>query len=49
LRAYEGGRVDCAAIGDAHGGGGHRTSACYLNKTRFLASGDCPVAQRQPS
>jgi hypothetical protein len=49
LRAYEGGRVDCAAIGDARGGGGHRTSACYLNKTRFLASGDCPVAQRQPA
>jgi hypothetical protein len=49
LRANDGGRVDCAAIGEARGGGGHRTSACYLNKTRFLASADCPAAQRQPS
>ncbi len=49
LRSGDTSRVDCAVIGEARGGGGHRQSACYLNQTPFLASADCPPTQRQPA
>jgi hypothetical protein len=39
-------QVDCAAIGERYGGGGHPQSACYLRPEPFLQSEDCPAAQR---
>jgi hypothetical protein len=52
LRSSEGGPVDCAAIADRRGGGGHPSSACYLNPIQFLQSDDCPaevrIAPRSP-
>jgi hypothetical protein len=46
LRASEGGAVDCAAIADRRGGGGHPSSACYLSPIQFLQSLDCPLEAR---
>jgi len=47
LRSAEGGPVDCATIADRRGGGGHRSSACYLDPVPFMQSADCPPESRQ--
>lgn len=42
--------VDCAAIAMVHGGGGHRTSACYLDRIAFPESPDSgPLVRPPPS
>lgn len=48
LRSGDHSAANCAIISESRNGGGHRQSACYLNKTPFLASTDCPAAIRQP-
>jgi hypothetical protein len=41
--------VDCAALAEQRGGGGHPNAACYLARESFLVSGDCPAAFRRPT
>lgn len=48
LRSSEGGPIDCGTIAHRRGGGGHPSSACYVNPVQFLQSEDCPAAQRLP-
>ncbi|MBA3708547.1 MAG: hypothetical protein H0W83_06990 [Planctomycetes bacterium] len=41
--------VDCAAIAEARGGGGHRNSACYLADDPILGSPPAAAAKNDPA